>query len=268
MLLVVVLVGALVLHPLCCAALFAAGLAVMINEYYRMSLSRGTHTVTRVLAICLAVLAYLAVFVIKYYKVGLHVLLYTFPMFIILLVAVLLDRKDRIERLTATDICFPLVYLLPSTGVSTLLLFDRSGSYNPYLFIAVMVLVWASDVGAYALGMAFGQREGSRKLAPTISPKKSWAGVWGSVLFTMAVAVIVYFLKCFDLKLWQWIVAALIVVVFGILGDLFESLIKRHFGQKDSGCMLAGHGGLLDRFDGALFAVPMVTVYFILTSVI
>ena len=267
-LLVVVLVGALVLHPLCCAALFAAALAVMINEYYRMALGRGTHTVTRVVAICLAVLAFLAVFMIKYYKVGLHVLLYTFPLFIILLVAVLLDRKERIERLTAPDICFPLVYLLPSMAVSTLLLFDRTGTYNPYLFIAVMVLVWASDVGAYALGMAFGQRERCRKLAPTISPKKSWAGVWGSVLFTLAAAVIIFFLKCFDLQLWYWLVAALIVVVFGILGDLFESLIKRHFGQKDAGCILAGHGGLLDRFDGALFAVPMVTVFFILTSII
>ena len=131
-----------------------------------------------------------------------------------------------------------------------------------------MVLVWMSDVGAYALGMAFGQRENSRKLAPEISPKKSWAGVAGGLLFTFATAAVIYITGLFDLPLWKWVVAAIIVVVLGILGDLFESLIKRHYALKDAGRIVIGHGGLLDRFDAAVFAIPAVTIFFIITEVI
>ena len=267
-LLVVVLVGCLLLHPLCCALLFAAALVVMANEYYRMSLGPATHTVPRVLALCLIFGVCVTGFLIKYYKATLYHLLLAFPLLLVVLVAVLLDKEERIEKLIAQDICFPMVYMLPSFLIAQTLLFDRTGNYNPYLFIAVMVLVWISDVSAYAVGMAFGQRENSPKLAPCISPNKSWAGVVGSVVFTLAAAVSIHLLGFFTLHLWQWLVAALIVVVFGIFGDLFESLVKRHYGVKDSGTIVMGHGGLWDRFDGALFALPAVAVFFLLTSVI
>ena len=126
----------------------------------------------------------------------------------------------------------------------------------------------ANRASAYAAGMAFGQRQNSRKLAPHISPNKSWAGAIGSVVFTLAAGACLYLLGFFPIKLWQWLIAAFIVVVFGIFGDLFESLVKRHYGVKDSGNIIAGHGGMWDRFDGALFAIPAVTVFFILTSII
>lgn len=267
-LLVVVLIGGLLLHPLCYALLLGFALAVMCGEWYRMSLGKGTHTISRVLAICLAVAVFMLGFCVKYYKIGLWVFLLAFPLLIALFISILLDRQDRIEKLTAQDICFPLVYLLPSFMVSQLLMFDRQGQYTPYMFIALILLVWASDVGAYALGMAFGQKAGSRKLAPQISPNKSWAGMAGSLLFCLATAAGIYFVHSFGIALWQWLVAALMVSVFGIFGDLFESLIKRHYGFKDSGCIVIGHGGLLDRFDAALFAIPAVTVFFILLGII
>ena len=267
-LLVAVLIGCLLLHPLCCAALFAAALALMAGEFYRMAMGRGTHKLPRALALCLIAGVCLASFLIKYYRLGLHWLLLAFPLLLVVLAAVLLDREKRIEVLTAQDICFPVAYMLPSFMISQMLLFDRAGNYSPYLFIAVMVLVWINDVSAYAAGMAFGQRQNSRKLAPHISPNKSWAGAIGSVVFTLAAGACLYLLGFFPIKLWQWLIAAFIVVVFGIFGDLFESLVKRHYGVKDSGNIIAGHGGMWDRFDGALFAIPAVTVFFILTSII
>ena len=267
-LLVVVLVGCLLLHPLCAALLLAAALAIMTNEFYRMSMGRGTHTVTRVLALCLIFGVCLGSFLIKYYKATLYYLLLAFPLLLVVLISVVLDKEDRIEKLTAQDICFPMAYMLPAFMISQMLLFDRTGNYTPYLFIAVMVLVWINDVSAYAAGMAFGQKEGSARLAPHISPKKSWAGAIGSLVFTLATAACIYMLDFFSIKLWAWLAAALIVVVFGIFGDLFESLIKRHYGVKDAGTIMAGHGGFWDRFDGALFAVPAVTVFFVLTNII
>ena len=267
-LLVVVLVGCLLLHPLCAALLFAAALAIMTNEFYRMAMGRGTHTVTRVLALCLIVGVCLGSFLIRYYKATLYYLLLAFPLLLVVLISVVLDREDRIEKLTAQDICFPMAYMLPSMMIAQMLLFDSTGNYTPFLFIAVMVLVWINDVSAYAAGMAFGQKKNSRRLAPHISPNKSWAGAIGSLVFTIAAAVCIYLLDFFTIKLWAWIVAALIVVVFGIFGDLFESLIKRHYGVKDSGTIMVGHGGFWDRFDGALFAVPAVTVFFLLTKII
>ena len=267
-LLVVVLIGGLLLHPYCYALLFGSALSVMCGEWYRMSLGKGTHTLSRVLAICLAVAVFMLGFCVKYYKIGLWVFLLAFPLLTALFISILLDRQDRIEKLTAQDICFPLVYLLPSFMVSQLLMFDRQGQYTPYMFIALILLVWASDVGAYALGMAFGQKAGSRKLAPQISPNKSWAGMAGSLLFCLAAAAGVCFVHSFGIRLWQWLVAAVMVSVFGIFGDLFESLLKRHFAVKDSGTIIIGHGGLLDRFDAALFAIPAVTVFFILLGII
>ena len=267
-LLVVVLVGCLLLHPLCYTALFAAAMALMMNEFYRMAMGRGTHTALRVMMIVLCVGFFVAFILFRIYHIDMKYLLLAFPLLAVVLSAVIFDREQRIDCLTVQDLCFPLVYLLPSFLITSILLLGPDGAYSPDLFIAVIVLVWMGDVGAYATGMAFGQRENSRKLAPTISPMKSWAGAIGGVLFTVATAVCIHLLGVFSLKLWQWIVAGLLVAVFGVFGDLFESLIKRHYGVKDAGNILAGHGGLLDRFDGALFAIPVVTVFFILTGAI
>lgn len=267
-LLVVAVVGCVLLHPLLYAALFAAGMALMTNEFYRMSLGSGTHTAVRAMMIALCVAFFLACVSIKLYGIDCKWLLVAFPLLTVLLSAILFDREERIVRLTVQDICFPVVYLLLPFVITNMLMFDSTGAYSPRLFVAVMTLVWMNDVGGYALGMALGQRENSRKIAPQISPKKSWAGVAGSFLFTFLTAAAIYLTGIFSLPLWQWLVAALIVAVLGIFGDLFESMIKRHYLQKDSGRIVIGHGGLLDRFDGALFAIPAVTVFFILTGVI
>ncbi len=267
-LLVAAVVGCVLIHPLLYAALFATGMALMINEFYRMSLGAGTHTAVRAMMIALCVAFFLACVIFKIYGVDFMWLLAAFPLLALLLSSMLFDRQERIVHLTVQDICFPIVYLLLPFVITNMLMFDSAGTYSPRLFVAVMTLVWMNDVGGYALGMALGQRENSRKIAPQISPKKSWAGVAGSFLFTFLTAAAIYLTGIFSLPLWQWLAAALIVVVLGIFGDLFESMIKRHYLQKDSGRIVIGHGGLLDRFDGALFAIPAVTVFFILTGVI
>jgi phosphatidate cytidylyltransferase len=122
------------------------------------------------------------------------------------------------------------------------------------LAVLTMALIWIGDTGAYFVGMALGKRP----LAPKISPKKSMEGLAGGALFTLAAAFLIARFWIWELSAWQALAIGLGVVIFGTLGDLFESLIKRDAGVKDSGSLLPGHGGVLDRFDSMMFALPFV----------
>ena len=125
--------------------------------------------------------------------------------------------------------------------------------------LAVFCFLWASDAGAYCVGSVLGRYFPAR-LFPRISPKKSWVGSIGGGLLAMAVAAVFHhFDPMFSLPAWMGF--GLVVTVFGTWGDLVESLIKRTLGIKDSGHVLPGHGGMLDRFDSSLLAIPASVVY-------
>ncbi|MCD8303638.1 MAG: phosphatidate cytidylyltransferase [Prevotellaceae bacterium] len=130
--------------------------------------------------------------------------------------------------------------------------------------LALFIFIWVNDTGAYLTGSAL-HRVFPWKLFERVSPKKSWAGSVGGAVLTLASACVLYRLQP-SLSLAQWLGFALTVVVFGTWGDLIESLLKRQLGIKDSGNVLPGHGGLLDRFDSALLAIPAAVIYFALLS--
>ena len=121
----------------------------------------------------------------------------------------------------------------------------------------VLFVVWATDTGAYFFGRAYGKH----KLWPEISPKKTIEGALGGVLLAVVVGIIFHLVHPFDYSIWIIIGVTILVSVFGQLGDLVESAFKRHYQVKDSGKLLPGHGGILDRFDSLLFVFPML--YFI-----
>jgi phosphatidate cytidylyltransferase len=128
--------------------------------------------------------------------------------------------------------------------------------YNPVLPLSIFVFTWINDTGAYCTGMLFGKH----RLFERISPKKSWEGSIGGGVFALLASV--GMAHCFPfLTLSAWMGLALTVVIFGTWGDLCESLLKRTLGIKDSGNILPGHGGWLDRFDSTLLAVPAAVVY-------
>jgi phosphatidate cytidylyltransferase len=132
-------------------------------------------------------------------------------------------------------------------------------TYQGILPLSVFLFLWANDTGAYCVGTMFGRRP----LFPRISPHKSWEGSIGGAAVAVIVALVLAFFipSCDIMKPIQWIGLALTVVVFGTWGDLVESLMKRQLGIKDSGTILPGHGGMLDRFDSALLAIPASVVY-------
>ena len=136
-------------------------------------------------------------------------------------------------------------------------------TYDAVLPLSVFVFLWMNDTGAYLCGSLLGKH----KLFPRISPGKSWEGSIGGGILVILVAVLVWYLtdqnqlNQLGLTAIEWAGLGLTVVVFGTWGDLVESLFKRTLGIKDSGNILPGHGGMLDRFDSSLLAIPAAVVY-------
>ncbi|MFT6850916.1 MAG: phosphatidate cytidylyltransferase [Sphingobacteriales bacterium] len=128
--------------------------------------------------------------------------------------------------------------------------------YNPYFVMSLVIMVWANDTFAYLVG----RKLGKRKLFERISPKKTIEGALGGLAGTISAAVILSRFNP-DTTVWFWVGLAVVVAVFFSIGDLVESLLKRSVDIKDSGNIMPGHGGLLDRFDGYLIGLPAVYVY-------
>lgn len=131
-----------------------------------------------------------------------------------------------------------------------------SVSYNPILPLSIFIFLWLNDTGAYCIGSLIGKH----RLFERISPKKSWEGSIGGGVVAIGVSFVLAHYFPF-MSMWEWAGLALVVVIFGTWGDLTESLLKRQLHVKDSGTILPGHGGMLDRFDSALMAIPAAVAY-------
>jgi len=134
-----------------------------------------------------------------------------------------------------------------------------SDTYSPDFLLGYFFLLWSNDTFAYLVGIAIGKH----KLFERISPKKTWEGFAGGIICTIGIASVISVFFT-ELTMIQWMIVSLIVSVFGTLGDLVESMFKRSLGVKDSGTILPGHGGILDRFDGVLLSSPFVVTYLLL----
>ncbi|MCG6573885.1 phosphatidate cytidylyltransferase [Pseudomonas sp. AF32] len=154
----------------------------------------------------------------------------------------------------ATKLTIGLLILLPAWQG---LIWIKQGPLGNWQIMAVMVLVWGADVGAYFSGKAFGKR----KLAPKVSPGKSWEGVYGGLALSLVITTVVGVMR-------EWTAGQLLIGLFGaalivfvsVVGDLTESMFKRQSGIKDSSSLLPGHGGVLDRIDSLTAAIPIFAV--------
>ena len=184
---------------------------------------------------------------------GLHYSFSLLPMllfpFIFILFLTELWRKKANPLLNIGVMSFSIFYLV--IPFMFIILLSRMSSHENPLVIGMFLLIWTNDTFAYLSGRLMGKT----KLFERISPKKTWEGTIGGIIFTIGVAYL--------LGLWGteysstfWMISALIIAPCAILGDLLESLFKRSLNIKDSGTILPGHGGILDRFDATIFAVP------------
>jgi phosphatidate cytidylyltransferase len=168
------------------------------------------------------------------------------------------DAMYTIGGIVYTVLPFTLLNLLTcqkagAEGCSTIC---EDNFYNPHIILGIILLIWANDTCAYLVGSLLGKH----KLFERISPGKTWEGtVGGGILAVGSSSIIGNWYP--ELSQVDWLVIAVIVVVMGTLGDLVESMLKRQAGIKDSGKIMPGHGGILDRFDSLIFVSPFVYVY-------
>lgn len=150
---------------------------------------------------------------------------------------------------------------IPLTSFFALGWFNASSIYHPMFPLLIISLVWINDTFAYIVGSLMGKH----KLTPHLSPGKTWEGFFGGFGFTLLGGWVIYRMTG-EFANGAWIFLSLIITVFGLMGDLFESRLKRRINVKDSGNLLPGHGGILDRFDSLLFAAPLVMLMLIIIS--
>ncbi len=159
---------------------------------------------------------------------------------------------------------FGLIYIfVPLAGSCFLVFIPAEGyTFTHRILLGMLILVWLNDTAAYVTGTVFGRH----KLFPRISPKKSWEGLAGGTLLTLLAAFWMDRLMGILITA-DWLVLAAIVSVFGVFGDLTESMIKRKADVKDSGNLIPGHGGVLDRIDSILFVIPVSLIYLVLKGI-
>lgn len=258
---VAVMMGGVLIHPLLFALIFGSVLFFTQYEFYAM-LDEAGHKITRFPGSFMGVFYFLLCFGVANGYLP-HVFSLSFiPIILIMFIMELFrSNKSTLERSGLTILGF--IYIAGPFSMMNFLVNTSAGgpdhTFYPWILAGVFFIIWVNDSFAYLIGTRFGKH----KMCPNISPAKSWEGLVGGAVFGIIMGI-------FNALLFQevsmpgWIVIAVLTVAFGTLGDLFESKIKREIGAKDSGNILPGHGGFLDRLDSLLFTVPAVFFWLIL----
>lgn len=243
------------------ACLFVTILVTALHEFYEITL-KGRFRIQRLLGLVAGGTAFLLVAWCCFYGLDPRwIAMAMIPMLLIPASCLLLPTREGFGDMSY--IYAGLLYIAMPISLSPLLMMDGE-VFDGWFMLSLFIMIWCSDVGAYCIGTAFGQKPGSRRLAPSISPKKSWWGFWGGIVFCVGAGIGLHFLTWLPFPLVHSIALGVIIGVFGVCGDLFESMWKRHFGVKDSGKCIPGHGGMLDRFDSSLVAIPAAALYLLI----
>ena len=187
------------------------------------------------------------------------------PIFLLMINSLYLKDKSRFDKFA--NLYAVLIYIAVPWSLLNFAVFNQEGEFSGMLLLSFFAIIWGTDVGAYMFGITLGQKYG-KKLFPSISPKKSWIGFWGGLFTSILVAVLLNLAGIFTFKMVHCIIMAILLCITGVYGDLIESQWKRHYGVKDSGNLIPGHGGLLDRFDSALIAIPIGVIYLVVMNVL
>ncbi len=248
-------------------AVMLFALIVMMQEFLKMTCGND-YKYSQLLSILSGVILFILIFLYKGFGFpGRLVILAFIPVFILMINSLYVKDKSRFDKFA--NLYTAILYIAVPWSMLNFAVFTPEGVFNGKLLLCFFCIIWGSDVGAYLFGMALGQKYG-KKLFPSISPKKSWIGFWGGMLTAIAVSIALYYTGLFPIaadkpifNLVHCIAISVLLDVAGVYGDLIESQWKRHYEVKDSGTLIPGHGGLLDRFDSALIAIPIGIIYLV-----
>ena len=234
------------------AALFLFIMCMMLSEFYHITMG-DKYKVSRGLAIGAGAILFILLFLVSAYGItGRYVALALVPVLIVMSNS--LYAKDKSGFDLFSHIYTGLLYIAVPLGLSNLIAFDH-GVFDGRLLLCFFIIIWSSDVGAYCAGLTLGKKF-PKKLFEEISPKKTWAGFFGGLVCAVIASVIL------------GVVLAVVMHIAGVYGDLFESQWKRCHDIKDSGSVIPGHGGMMDRFDSTLFAFPAGVIYLLVLYLI
>ena len=225
-----------------------------LREFYNLVSADGIRS-EQIFGLFTGVIIFLVTLLIARQNITSEYLFALFPLLATLFI-IMLYRAG--EKKPFTNIAFTflgIAYVMVPVSLMNFTAYE-SGNYNFEIVLGVLLILWSTDTGAYFAGTYLGKT----KLFPRISPKKSWEGFAGGALLALIFA---YGLSRYfhSLSVFDWFAIAVIIIICGTLGDLVESLLKRSIAIKDSGNVLPGHGGFLDRFDGLIIALPFITAY-------
>lgn len=261
-----VLVGGILWGPISFSLLFALISALTIHEFGTIVSKQQEVEINKPICMLAGIFLFFGFAYLGVMPGQTEVLIpYLFLIIYLLVSELYLKKKNPLNNWAYA--MMSQIYIALSFAMLNVLAYHSTGTspynvqYNPILPLSIFIFTWINDTGAYCTGMLFGKH----RLFERISPKKSWEGSIGGGIFSVIAAVVMAHFFPF-MSLGIWIGLALTVVVFGTLGDLTESLLKRTLGIKDSGNILPGHGGMLDRFDSTLMAVPAAVVYLYVVS--
>lgn len=193
-----------------------------------------------------------------------HVILFFVPYILVVIITFVAELFRHCEHPMHNLAYFVLGQVFVSLPFASLYgILSWGDTWQPHLLLSIFLIIWVNDTFAYLVGSAFGKHH----LLKHVSPHKSWEGFVGGAVFAIGAGLLLGYFKFAPeeglnpMTLWQWAAFAVVTVVFGTLGDLLESLLKRAVGKKDAGNIIPGHGGILDRFDSTLLAGPAIYLY-------
>lgn len=266
---VIILVASMLLGPWIFSIFFHLIAILSLDEFYRIinsgvkdnNSSPPSHSINinRPAGIALGIALFVCLIIFYLNNISASVFLYSIPFLTLIFWFELFRNRAKPFHNIAFTFLGVVYAVVPFMFFFSLGFLD--GSYNYQYPLGFLVLLWASDTGAYLAGMTLGKT----KLFERHSPKKTWEGSIGGLFISLTAA---FFLSRYfhGIDTWQWLVSSAIIVVFGTYGDLTESMLKRSYNIKDSGNIMPGHGGFLDRFDGLLLAAPLVYLFLYLSS--
>ena len=259
-----IVIGGLLVNKYLYAALITFMMVTMLYEFYRMTMGE-LFPKTRALAIVLGCSSFLTLFFVLAFRLDIRLVGITAILLLVLMVSTLMV-KDKADFKLFSFLYTGLLYIAAPLTLSSFVVLDQAGQFDGRPMLAFFIIIWASDVGAYCIGMLLGKY--SKKLFPSVSPKKTWAGFWGGLVFAVLAGLILVWTGLWTYPWYHAIVLSVIMHVAGVFGDLFESQWKRVCEIKDSGNIIPGHGGMMDRFDSALFAIPAGVIYLVIIGLL
>ena len=259
-----IVISCLLIDKYLYAALITFMMATMLYEFYRMTMGEKFPRI-RVLAIVLGCCAFLSLFLVMAFRLDIKIIGISAILLLILMVSTLMV-KDKADFKLFAFLYTGLMYIAVPLTLSNFVVFDPAGHFDGRPMLAFFIIIWASDVGAYCIGMLLGKY--TKKLFPSVSPKKTWAGFWGGLAFAVLAGLVLDWTGLWTYPLLHAVILSVVMHVAGVFGDLFESQWKRVCDLKDSGDIIPGHGGMLDRFDSALFAIPAGVIYLVIIGLL